>query len=222
MILQVTCAEEGKIQVSDGMNTCYLNIGNEKITEDGLCSQINNSANRDELVNSIFVFEDFIFDFEWDYQNKSLMISLVTDSFHFLHPGILHTRINRSKDLSTVLGGIERESLKRAALKKKLQINLFEDIEMDELIGITSTGGIAISNELDQINRVSGDVMKSELIGHHSLGHFSSLNIPKVGLIDKCIMMDNWLKFPSIKSNEVLTCGDIFENFEEFVTKCIF
>lgn len=227
MILRITNADGTRIQVSDGMNTCYVNINRGKETGEALCRAINRSATVPDLYNSVFLFNDFEFDFEWDYENKRLMVSLETDSFYFLNPGgSLVKKAVGSKDLNSVLGNLQRESLKRQAMKKRLQASSFEGIDMGELIGITSTGGIAIDDEL----RINKELVLPNASGTTPLGVSDLSNLGGAGQphrhetapLDKCIMKDGWLKFPryDLDSNNIPDCGGLYETFDEFIEKC--
>jgi hypothetical protein len=224
MLLQITCADGCRVQVSDGMNTCFVNVGREKETTEALCRKINNSATVTDLINSIFVFNDFGFDYEWDYENKRLMVSLETDEFYFLHPGSLHERVFRSKDLNSVLGNLERETLKRQAMKKKLEVANFEGIDMGELIGITSTGGVAVTEEIVlQKEPITNNPNGLTPFGNSDIGNLGGV-IPgrknDTSGLNKCIMKDDWLKFPLLDTEDVPSGGGLFETFDEFMEKC--
>ena len=224
MILQVVFADDHHLQVSDGMNTCYLNVSRENSTIEALCRKINKSATRQDLLKSIFVVADFLFEFDWDYENKRLMVSLDTDEFDFLHPGAMHEKVFRSKDLTSVLGNLERETLKRNAMKKKLSTTSFVGIDMGELIGITSTGGLVIDDELQVLN----ELVKPNILGKNPLTTSDMSNLvgkskaiePEMGSITKSLMKNGWLTFPVIESDGIPVGGGIFETFDEFVLKC--
>lgn len=224
MILQITNADGKRIQVSDGMNTCYLNVTREKETAEELCRRINKSATIADLVNSIFIISDFMFDFEWDYDNKRLMVSIETDSYDFLHPGSVHERVFRSKDLTSVLGNLERESLKRHAMKKRLQETSFVGIDMGELMGITSSGGVVIEDEL-KIAKVQTCPNANPTIPlaiskiSNQEGQKPS-SAEETSPLDKCLLRKGWLTFPLYESDSVPTCGGIYETFDDFLDKC--
>lgn len=225
MILQITCADGNRLQVSDGMNTCFVNVNREKETTEALCRQINNSATVTDLINSIFIFNDFGFDYDWDYDNKRLMVSLETDDFFFLHPGSLHERVFRSKDLTSVLGNLERETLKRQAMKKKFDDTTFEGIDMGELIGITSSGGLIPtedpSGQGEQTSAGVGAAVPTSFDIGNLAGIRSSRGMREESTtLNKCIIKDDWLKFPFIETDDVPTGGELFETFEEFMEKC--
>ncbi len=217
MILQMLYVDEKRLQVSDGMNTAYLNIGREIETRDALCKCINKLAKLSDLVNSIFVFSDFTFEFEWDYEHKKLMVSIDTDNFDFLHPGSLHERVFRSKDLSTVLGNHERETLKRQAMKKRLQNQTFVGIEVDEILNVVSTGGVAIQEE-----EIISEIPKRSMHGISS-GTANSSAPNALGdhaPFDKCLIRNGWLTFPLIQNDKIPLEGGLYETFESFLEQC--
>lgn len=224
MILQITCADGKNVQVSDGMNTCYLNVSRGKQTVEALCRKINKSATITDLVNSIFVISDFMFDFDWDYDNKKLMVSIETEEFDFLHPGAVHERVFRSKDLTSVLGNLERESLKRHAMKKRLQESSFVGIDMGELMGITSSGGVVVEEELKVVREAarpnSNGVIPLTASDIANLGGIKASTNEETTPLDKCLMRKGWLTFPFYESDSVPSCGDLYETFEEFLDKC--
>ena len=212
MILQIVYVEDNRVQVSDGMNTAFLNINRESETLESLCRCINKSASRNELLSSIFLFSDFSFDFDWDYENLKLNVSLECDSFHFLYPGALHERVFRSKDLSAVLGKTERETLKREAMKKKLNDNPFEGIDMGELFGIVSSGGVIVEEEEEKLN-VRSLHRKIEKVGGDVLGRDENQTQP----LDKTLMKNGWLIFPQITEPEVPIMGNVYDTVECFL-----
>lgn len=221
MILQVVYVDDYRIQLSDGMNTCYLNADRPTATVESLCRKINKAATAKDLFKSIFVFSDFIFEFDWDYENKRLMVSLDTDDFDFLFPGSMHEKVFRSKDLTSVLGNLERETLKRNAMKKKLPATSSIGIDMGELIGITSSGGIIMEDELLAAQASSKAPLPSSVVGID----MSNLNRkgqpePEKGTITKSLMKNGWLTFPLLESESIPTTGGLFETFEEFIQQC--
>lgn len=224
MILQVVYVDDLRIQLSDGMNTCFLNVGREAATIDALCRKINKAATMKDLVKSIYMFCDFTFVFDWDYDNKRLMVSLDTDEFDFLHPGSIHEKVFRSKDLTSVLGNLERETLKRTAMKKRLPTNTFVGIEMGELIGITSSGGLVMDDELqtgkEAINTVPH--IKSTFLSQNmsNLGVKGQTLDQETGSITKSLMKNGWLTFPHLESDQVPSNGDLFDSLEAFVNIC--
>jgi hypothetical protein len=227
MILQINYVDIARIQVSDGMNTAYLNINREADTIEALCRCINKTAGLKELHSSIFVFSDFTFDFDWDYENLKLNVSLETNSFHFLHPGAFHERVFRSKDLSSVLGKTERETLKRQAMKKNLEEKAFEGIEMGELFGIKSSGGLIVEEDPKLARR--GDKIVNELAGQ-SLGE-NSKDAQKLAVrsedqesapLDKTLMKNGWLIFPRYREPDVLAKGGLFPSINSFLDTCSF
>lgn len=221
MILQVNYVDLARIQVSDGMNTAYLNINREAETVEALCRSINKTAGLKELHSSIFVFSDFTFDFDWDYENLKLNVSLETSSFHFLHPGAFHERVFRSKDLSSVLGKTERETLKRQAMKRGLQDKAFEGIEMGELFGIKSSGGLIVEEEPKPARRP--DPILDELgrtAGHSGADAARRSEEQESAPLDKTLMKNGWLVFPRYREPEVLARGGLFPSLGAFLDTC--
>lgn len=221
MLLQIVYVDDLRIQLSDGMNTCYLNSDRPKSTIEALCRKINKAATAKDLVKSIYMVADFKFEFDWDYDNKRLMVSLDTDTFEFLHPGCLHEKVFRSKDLTSVLGNLERETLKRTAMKKKLPASSFMDIEMGELIGTTSSGGLVVEEELLNAAESTKVLVPSSMIGKNlnNLGG-RGMAAEESGTIIKSLMKNGWLTFPHLESENVPTTGGLFDSFEEFLQKC--
>ena len=164
-------------------------------------------------MNSIFVFSDFGFDFEWDYENKKLLVSLETNQFDFLHPGAFHERVFRSKDLSSVMGNYERETLKREAMKKRLENQTFTGIDMSDMLGIQSTGG-----------QIAQELAKRKLIDSRiNLSAVPSAIVPEglgVNPSDVCIFRNGWLTFPQIQGDNVPQEGGLFETMDDFLVKC--
>ena len=80
MVLQVT-RRYGKIHVSDGENYVYLNSGRERSTIKRMCQCINTSANMDDLQRSVFLFKNFTFSFDWDYNIQQLIVSLECEDY---------------------------------------------------------------------------------------------------------------------------------------------
>lgn len=216
MILQVVYVDDQRVQLSDGMNTCYLNSSRPLSTIEAMCRKINKAAVAKDLIKSIFVFSDFAFDFDWDYDNKRLMVSLDTNDFDFLYPGCLHEKVFRSKDLTSVLGNLERETLKRTAMKKKLPASSCGDIDMGELIGITSSGGIV---EEEIIATPTKQVLLPST-NHRSSKEIFRSHTEEGGPIMKSLMKNGWLTFPLLESENIPNSGGLFENIEEFIQKC--
>lgn len=223
MLLQVVYVDDLRIQLSDGMNTCYLNADRPRQTIDAMCRKINKAATAKDLFKSIFMVADFRFDFDWDYDNKRLMVALDTDTFEFLHPGCLHEKVFRSKDLTSVLGNLERETLKRTAMKKRLPASSFMDIEMGELIGTTSTGGLVVEEELLNQGENTKGLVPSSMAGKDltNLGG-RGMATEDSGTITKCLMKNGWLTFPHLESEKVPTTGGLFDSFEDFLQICKF
>ena len=222
MLLQIVYVDDSRVQLSDGMNTCYLNADRPKATIEALCRKINKAATAKDLAKSIFMFADFEFDFDWDYENKRLMVSLDTDTFEFLHPGCMHEKVFRSKDLTLVLGNLERETLKRTAMKKRLPASSFMDIEMGELIGTTSSGGLVVEEELVNARESTKALAPSSLAGKDlaNLGG-RGMASEESGTITKSLMKNGWLTFPHLESKNVPTTGGLFESFEGFLQQCM-
>ncbi len=225
MILQVNYVDSERIQVSDGMNTAYLNINREAETIEMLCRCINKTAGLKELHSSIFVFSDFTFDFDWDYENLKLNVSLESSSFHFLHPGVFHERVFRSKDLSSVLGKTERETLKRQAMKKSLEDKAFEGIEMGELFGIKSSGGLIVEEEAKPAKR--SDKIQDELeepgadqAQKNQQRHANRSEELETAPLDKTLMKNGWLIFPRYSEPEALAKGGLFPSLGSFLDTC--
>lgn len=196
------------------MNTACLNVNKEKDTIEELCKKINKNARQNDLMNSIFVFSDFVFDFEWDYENKKLLVSLDTDQFDFLHPGAFHERVFRSKDLSSVMGNYERETLKRQAMKKKLENQTFSGIDMSDMLGVQSTGGHiaqALAKQKLADSRINLSAVSSAIPPEGQQGPHPS---------DVCIFRNGWLTFPQIENDKVPNEGGLFETMDDFLVKC--
>lgn len=214
--MQVVYVDDKRVQLSDGMNTCYLNPERPEQTVEAMCRKINKAATPKDLVKSIFVFADFIFDFDWDYDNKRLMVGLDTDEFDFLYPGCLHEKVIRSKDLTSVLGHLERETLKRLAMKKRLPTSSFAGIDMGELIGITSSGGI-VEDELLAAGNQNQSASTNARIREPGARPQPQEDC---GPVMKSLMKHGWLTFPHLESESVPTAGELFDSFDEFLLKC--
>lgn len=214
MILQIVYVndKEEVIQLSDGLNTCFLNFGRYTQTREALCKKINRKAGSTDLYKSIYVFSNFTFEVDWDYENKRLMVALDTDDFGFLYPGCIHEKVFRSKDLTSVLGNIQRESLKRAAMMKKLQAPDCS-IDVGELIGTTSSGGLVIDEEILAASA------KPVVHRHGPDGTTSRLGDEAAAPVIKTLMKDGWLTFPKLESESVPLAGGVFDSLEEFLNQ---
>lgn len=210
MVLQIHSIDANRIQVTDGMNTAYLNLSREQATVEALCKKINRSAQIRDAMNSIFVFYDFAFEFDWDCTNLRLMVGVDCDTFDFLHPGVLHERTARVKNISAVLGIDERESLKRQALKKKLKDQPVENIDMNEMLGIVSTGGVLFEGDLKAVLKPEPAVDPQEA----GNGDYSTAPI------DRCLMRDGWLTFPFLEETRFPSAGGVFETLDSFLNSC--
>jgi hypothetical protein len=119
------------------------------------------SCTNNNVLQSLYVFKNFTFDFIWDYANEKLIMSLDTKDGAFLFPGELHPFIGRTKLLTTSLGSQEQEIFKRKAMQKSIQRKRQgEENPFDDVIGIdemmTKSAGPAVLqvsskviNELD-------------------------------------------------------------------------
>lgn len=234
--MQIVFWDEQKIQISDGMNTAYLNMFRAEETSEKLCRAINKTATTADLFRSIFVITDFTFVFDWDTQNTKLVCGVESDSFTFLHPGSFHERIFRSKDIVAVMSINDQEVEKRTAMKKKICIPA-EEIDMGELLNIASSGGIVVEDE-EQLVRsikqrefqkaveavvesnhgpvIAGEDKTLEKLGVSQIGNHVSTQI------NHCIVIGGWINFPDPKEDDlVLTQGKMFQSFEEFYSICM-
>lgn len=214
MILQVLTADSRRIQVSDGMNTAFLNVGREQETVEAMSLCLNSFTQVTDLESSIFVFSDFMFSFEWDYDNKKLMVSIETDNFDFLHLGTLHERIFRSKDLSTVMSNTEREDHKRKAMQKRMPAS--SGIDLGEMIDVKSKGLDPDILE-SQLNNKNQYKKKIDVQGNNDSKPSYRSNAP----LDKCLLKNGWLSFPQTSSSAVPEQGGLYNSLESFLLeKC--
>lgn len=136
-------ANKDRISVGDGMTHVLLNMGREEETLKMLCKCINRSAGIDQLTNSIFVLNNFGFDFDWDFKATCLRVGITCDDFEFLFPGAFHERSYKSKDIITIMGQQDKEEIKREILRfRSIFIAAPEEIPLDDLIETLPSVGI--------------------------------------------------------------------------------
>jgi hypothetical protein len=235
LIVQIVFWDENKIQISDGMNTAYLSMFKTEETIEKLCRSINKTATTSDLFRSIFVISNFTFDFDWDMENTKLMCSVETDCITFLHPGSFHEKIFRSKDIVAVMSQNDQEVEKRNAMKKKISAPA-DEIDMGELLNISSTGGIVVEDEEQLVRSIKerefqkaaeamvnntpslvlgGDDKVLEKLGSSHFGNMVSTQV------NKCLIIGGWLNFPCAKEGSLVSShGKLFQSFEEFYDTC--
>ena len=111
------------------------------------------------------------------------------------------------------MGIYERETLKREAMKKRLENQTFTGIDMSDMLGIQSTGG-----------QIAQELAKRKLIDSRiNLSAVPSAIIPEglgVNPSDVCIFRNGWLTFPQIQGDNVPQEGGLFETMDDFLIKC--
>lgn len=226
MILQVISIDESKILLTDGMNNCYLNYSREIETIDILTSSINSSAAMGAAQYSLYVFSDFTFSFDWDYQAKRLIISLNTLDIQFLYPGQFHERIFRSKDLSTVLGQNEKEELKRAVMRRRFVPTQSNDIDVMELLGVTSTGVDRPDTE-ELALKAGRDKRGAHAVLVDPVGFSNMMGDDEQTTLDDptedfqyCLNKNGWLVFPDSSRTTGLPEPGIFPSLAAFYKEC--
>lgn len=217
------------------MNSACLNLFRTEETTEKLCRAINKTATTSDLFRSIFVISNFKFEFDWDMTNTKLVCGVESDDFTFLHPGTFHEHIFRSKDIVAVMSVNDQEVEKRTAMKKNFTAPA-DQIDMGELLNISSTGGIVVEDEAElvrsikerefqkaaqqavQVNPslvIGGDDQLMEKLGVSTYGNIASSQI------NKCLILGGWVNFPDPRADDtVLRNGQMFQSFEEFFTTC--
>jgi hypothetical protein len=74
----------------------------------------------DDLNRSVFLFKNFTFNFDWDYSNQQLIVSLECKDFYCLAPNNYMEKHKRDKYISLIFSAKERESYKRRAMTKSI------------------------------------------------------------------------------------------------------
>ena len=174
------------LMVSDGINHLALNYSESKEkSQNWLKDLMATSCNKSNILQSLYVFKNFTFDFVWNYAEEKLIISLETKSASFMFPGEMHPFIGRTKLLTTSLGSQEQEIFKRKAMQKSIKNNrndiLDDVIGLDEMINNTAAtpkeksskgkkkmnqNSDQIQNEFDELNDLNDDVLRKNLLNN--------------------------------------------------------
>ena len=98
---------------------------------------------------SDFLFTNFTFSWHWDTTEQTLIVSLDTDDYRLIYPGIGVTRPAKTLYVTVWLSKRRMEILKRDAMAKSLKVNSVDLLDVDELIAPVSK---AISGEVSEQN----------------------------------------------------------------------
>lgn len=86
------------LMVSDGINHLALNYSDpQEKTKNWLKNLMASSCVVGNIIQSLYVFKNFTFDFIWNYAEEKLIISLEVKDGDFLFPGEMHPFIGRTK-----------------------------------------------------------------------------------------------------------------------------